>query len=100
MKPIDHVTADVVTEAIRIHRGLGPGLLESVYESVLAASLERIGYKVDRQLPIDVQFDGMRFAGAFRVATKVEKCRSLSGTFRQTVPLWERSLFWLRLLPL
>ncbi|MXP40915.1 GxxExxY protein [Altererythrobacter soli] len=72
MKPIDHVTSDVLNEAIRIHRGLGPGLLESVYESVLAASLERMRYKVDRQLPIDVKFDGLRFPGAFRVDLMVD----------------------------
>ena len=46
---------------------MGPGLLESVYETVLAGKLTRLGYKVDRQKPIDVQFDGMRFEAAFRI---------------------------------
>ena len=58
--------------AIRIHRELGPGLLESVYEMVLAAALERRGYNVDRQKPIDIEFDGMRFAAAFRVDLLVD----------------------------
>ena len=61
MKDIDSVSSDVIEAAIRIHRELGPGLLESVYEMVLAGSLERKGYSVDRQKPIDVEFDGMRF---------------------------------------
>lgn len=67
MKPIDLVTADVVGEAIRIHRELGPGLLESVYETVLAGSLHRLGYRIDRQKPIDIEFDGLRFPAAFRI---------------------------------
>lgn len=67
MKSINDVSGDVVDCAIRIHRELGPGLLESVYEMILAAALERRGYKVDRQMPVDVEFDGLRFAGAFRV---------------------------------
>jgi iron complex transport system substrate-binding protein len=73
VKPIDHLSADVVDSAIRIHRELGPGLLESVYELVLAASLQRLGYKVDRQKPVDIEFDGMRFSGAFRIDLLVDQ---------------------------
>jgi len=57
----------VVDHCIRIHRDLGPGLLESVYETVLAAALERHGLKVDRQLPVDIKCDGMTFPAAFRM---------------------------------
>jgi iron complex transport system substrate-binding protein len=64
---IDDLTAEVIDAAIRIHRELGPGLLESVYETVLAASLVRSGFTVDRQKPIDIQYDGMRFKAAFRI---------------------------------
>jgi iron complex transport system substrate-binding protein len=53
--------------AIKIHKQLGPGLLESVDETVLAASLVRSGYKVERQKPVDINYDGLSFAGAFRV---------------------------------
>ena len=73
MKPIDAISADVVGEAIRIHRQLGPGLLESVYEMVLAASLERRGYDVVRQFPVDVEFEGLSFPGAFRVDLLVDR---------------------------
>ena len=72
MKPIDQISADVVGEAIRIHRELGPGLLESVYEMVLAASLERIGYRVTRQFAVDVEFEGLTFPAAFRVDILVD----------------------------
>ena len=66
MADIDDLSADVVHAAISIHKGLGPGLLESVYETVLAVSLARLGYKVDRQQPIDINYDGMSFSAAFR----------------------------------
>lgn len=72
MADVDAISADVVDAAIKIHRELGPGLLESVYEVVLAGVLARKGYKVDRQKPIDIQYDGMRFDGAFRVDILVE----------------------------
>lgn len=72
MRSIDEMSGDVVNAAIRIHRELGPGLLESVYETVLAAFLERSGYKVDRQVPVDIIFDGMSFPAAFRIDLLVE----------------------------
>jgi iron complex transport system substrate-binding protein len=64
---IDDISGAVVGEAIRIHRELGPGLLESVYEIVLAESLARKGYRVARQVPIDISYDGLQISGAFRV---------------------------------
>lgn len=66
MKDIDAVSGDVVDVALRLHRQLGPGLLESVYEILLGARLEQMGYPVRRQEPIDVEFEGIRFEGAFR----------------------------------
>jgi GxxExxY protein len=46
---------------------LGPGLLESVYETVLASRLQKIGIHVVRQMPVDILIDGMSFADAYRV---------------------------------
>lgn len=72
MKDLDGISFDVVGEAIRIHRELGPGLLESVYETVLAASLKRLGYGVSRQVPIPIEYDGLKFEAAFKVDILVE----------------------------
>jgi GxxExxY protein len=72
MNDVDAISADVVDEAIRIHRELGPGLLESVYETVLAGALARRGYKIDRQKAVDIRFDGMTFAAAFRVDIQID----------------------------
>ncbi len=72
MDDIDRNTGDVLDAAIRLHKELGPGLLESVYETLLAASLARIGYQVARQRPIDIEFDGIHFPAAFRIDIFVE----------------------------
>lgn len=72
MKPIDQISGDVVDQAVRIHKELGPGLLESVYEIVLASSLERLGYRVERQKAVSIEFDGLRFDAAFRIDLLVD----------------------------
>lgn len=73
MTDIDRITGDVLDTALRIHRELGPGLLESVYEMVLAGKLSAMGYVVARQRPVDIEFDGMRFDAAFRIDLLVEE---------------------------
>jgi GxxExxY protein len=70
---IDEITRDVIGVAMRIHRDLGPGLLESVYETVLAGKLAKLGYKIDRQKPIDIEFEEMRFDAAFRIDILVDE---------------------------
>jgi iron complex transport system substrate-binding protein len=72
MKDIDLVTGDVLDLSIRLHRELGPGLLETVYETVLAAALAKKGYPVLRQQPVDIEFEGMRFCAAFRIDILVD----------------------------
>jgi GxxExxY protein len=52
--------------AIEVHRKLGPGLLESVYEVVLARELELAGLKVARQVPIPIKYKGLEFTEGFR----------------------------------
>jgi GxxExxY protein len=70
---LDDVTGTIVDAAVGIHRGLGPGLLESAYEVVLAALLARRGLRVERQLPISFSFEGIEFEQAFRVDLLVEQ---------------------------
>ncbi|MGD0518000.1 MAG: GxxExxY protein [Thermoguttaceae bacterium] len=72
MKELDEITGAVVDCAVNIHKELGPGLLESVYEVVLARALERRGFQVERQKPISFEYDGMLFAEGFRTDLLVE----------------------------
>jgi GxxExxY protein len=73
MKDIDVVSGDVLDVALRLHRDLGPGLLESVYEAVLAGRLVAMGYTVARQRAIDIEFEGLRFEAAFRIDLLVDE---------------------------
>jgi iron complex transport system substrate-binding protein len=72
LSAIDRVSGAVVDECIRIHRELGPGLLESVYEAVLAAALARRGFKIDRQMPVDINYDGLCLPAAFKIDLLIE----------------------------
>ena len=56
----------VMDAAINVHKGLGPGLLESVYEIVLAGQLSKRGVQVSRQVPVPIVFEGVNFDEGFR----------------------------------
>lgn len=49
-----------------IHRGMGPGLFESVYEEVLAYELVNQGLEVERQKTIDIEWDGIKLGAGFK----------------------------------
>jgi GxxExxY protein len=68
----DEITAIVIDEAIAIHRELGPGLFEIVYEAILAGRLESRGLKVARQVAVPLVFDGQSFEAAFRIDILIE----------------------------
>ena len=63
----------VVDAAVQVHRELGPGLLETVYEIVLAHALSERGLKVERQVPIAIEYKGIKFDEAFRADLLVER---------------------------
>ena len=66
------ITKEIVDGAFRVHTSLGPGLLESVYEMVLAHELEKRGLHVVRQHPIPVVYDDVRMELGFRADMVVE----------------------------
>ena len=72
MHELDDITGAIVDAAVRIHKELGPGLLESVYEVVMTRVLERRGFRVQRQKTICFEYDGLVFEDAFRVDLLVE----------------------------
>lgn len=72
MKTLDETTEKIIGSAIKLHQTLGPGLLESVYEMILARDLERSGLKVERQKPVSFEYDGLWFDDAFRVDLLIE----------------------------
>ncbi|MGA3210925.1 MAG: GxxExxY protein [Terriglobales bacterium] len=62
----NQVGTTIIKAAIEVHRHLGPGLLETVYESVLAHELTARGLSVQRQVPVSFEYKGIRFDIGFR----------------------------------
>jgi len=62
----NEIAQKTLDAAFRIHRALGPGLLESVYEAVLARELSKNGFNVIRQQGIPIRFEDMLFDEGFR----------------------------------
>ena len=71
---INRVTGTIVDAAYRIHEEAGPGLLESVYERILADVITSKGLSVQRQVSIPIQFGGKIYDDAFRADLIVENC--------------------------
>ena len=65
-KDKEEVARDIVDCAFHLHRELGPGLLETVYEVVLAKLIQERGYKVERQKPVPICYAGFKFEEGFR----------------------------------
>jgi len=60
------IAKEIVDAAVQVHRALGPGLLESVYEVVLSHELKRRSLHVKRQVPVAIEYEGLKFDEGFR----------------------------------
>jgi len=100
--PLDEITGAIVDAAFKLHTGLGPGLLESVYEAILARDLARRGFRVERQYPVSFDYDGLHFADAFRIDLLVERRVAIEiKSVEQHAPVHAKQLLtYLRLLDL
>ena len=67
------ITNRIIGCAIEVHKTLGPGLLESVYESCLAFEVTKSGFRVERQKPLPVYYKGLIFDEGFRLDLLVEE---------------------------
>lgn len=73
MAELDTITGAIIDASIRIHKDLGPGLLESVYEMILARQLMSAGLRVERQKIVSFEYDGVVFEEGLRVDLLVEE---------------------------
>lgn len=73
MSDIEELAALAVQCGFAIHHDLGPGLLESCYEVLLAASLARAGLAVERQKVVDIEYKGIAVREAFRADLLIER---------------------------
>ena len=69
----NEIAKHIMDAAFLIHRTLGPGLLETVYEVILAKKLTEMGLVVQRQVPVPIRFEGITFDEGFRADLIVEK---------------------------
>ena len=72
-RDLNAISGQIVDAAVHVHTRLGPGLLESVYERVLAYELEKRSLAVERQVPVPIAYDDIHFEEGFRADLIVEK---------------------------
>ncbi|MDY0384752.1 GxxExxY protein [Trichlorobacter sp.] len=68
----NNIAEVIVDSCFKVHTSLGPGLLESVYEAVLACELQKRGLTITRQQSIPITYDGITFDEGFRADLIVE----------------------------
>lgn len=79
----------IVNAAFNIHKSLGPGLLEKVYEVCMAHELRKAGYEVQRQIDIPIVYDGILFEEGLRLDILVDKSVIVELKAVETVnPVW------------
>jgi GxxExxY protein len=69
---LNALTKQIIGAAIKVHRALGPGLLESAYEACLAFELSHLGLKVEQQRPLPLLYGDVRLDCAYRLDLLVE----------------------------
>ncbi|HAH26275.1 MAG TPA: GxxExxY protein [Prolixibacteraceae bacterium] len=72
METLNRISYDIIGAAYKVHSSLGPGLLESAYEVCMEHELIKMGYKVERQKPLPVIYDGVKLDAGYRIDLLVE----------------------------
>jgi len=70
---LEDLATALVDSAFKVHQTLGPGLLESVYESCVCIELTRRGISYEKQAPMPLVYEGVNVDGGFRLDLLVEK---------------------------
>ena len=99
---IEGIAKEAVDCGFRLHKDLGPGLLESVYEVLMAASLQERGLAVARQVPVPVSYKGVVLDKGFQIDLLVENrlVIELKSTERDSALYPKQLLTYLRLMDL
>jgi GxxExxY protein len=99
---VDDITGIIIDSALQIHKELGPGLLESVYEVVLCKILINKGFVVETQKSVDFEFQGIQFREGFRCDMLINHCVVLElKSVEKIIPIHQKQLLtYLRLMNL
>lgn len=92
-KEITQLSYEIVGVAIKIHKTLGPGLLESVYEKCMIYELEKQGYHVKSQIPIRLKYDEIEIDTELKIDILVNDCIIIElKTVEKLLPVYEAQL--------
>lgn len=70
----EHAATKIVHSALEVHRAIGPGLLESVYETCFCHELSKKGLEFKKQVTVPIRYDNLSFESALRLDVLVEGC--------------------------
>ena len=90
---IEKVAKEIVDAAIKVHRALGPGLLESAYQHCLVYELRKRGLKVESEIVLPIVYDGQQIDAGYRMDLLVEGCVIVENkAVEKLLPLHEAQL--------
>jgi GxxExxY protein len=93
MNDIEDIAKDIVHCAIKVHKALGPGLLESVYQQCLAYDLEKAGHVVACEVPLPVTYKEVKIDLGFRVDMTVDEAVIIENkTVEKLLPIHQAQL--------
>lgn len=90
---VEAVAREVVDSAFKVHRSLGPGLLESVYETCLHHELTKRGISCVRQVPVNIIYDDIEIEAGLRIDLLIDNSIIVElKAVEETKPLFEAQL--------
>jgi GxxExxY protein len=93
MKDIEEIGRNIVHSAIKVHKALGPGLLESVYQKCLAYELEKAGLTVVCEVPLPVKYESVTIDTGFRIDMMIQQTVIIENkTVDKIAPIHEAQL--------
>ncbi|PWA10292.1 GxxExxY protein [Flavobacterium laiguense] len=89
----EEIAKIIVHSAFKVHKELGPGLLERVYEACLAHEIRKAGLDVKRQIDIPIVYDGLEFDEGLRLDLFIEDCIIIEiKSVEKVNPVWEAQI--------
>jgi GxxExxY protein len=93
MKDIEEIGSNIVHSAIKVHKALGPGLLESVYQKCLAYELKKVGLAVACEIPLPVKYETVVIDAGFRIDMMIQRTVIIENkTVDKIAPIHEAQL--------
>jgi len=90
---IEDLGNSIIGAAIRVHRMLGPGLLESAYQKCLEYELRKMDFRVDCEVPLPIQYETVRIDAGYRLDMLVEELVIIENkTVERLLPIHEAQL--------